>query len=135
MNNSNKNTQQQNISSYDSSSGISSSSATSLQRTSNIFAGSINGDGASGDHQHYQQLWLDEPVKGIKDLDIPKVNIQSGDNSTITGDNAIKNQNGQMKHGEIWNGQQSSNGPNDVNDINSLRVSKNIGKKNRFVVR
>ena len=51
----NKGTDHQNISNCDSSSGISSSSATSLQRTVNPLSGA-NGDAVLGDHQHYQHF-------------------------------------------------------------------------------
>ena len=134
-NNPNRSIQQQNISNCDSSSGISSSSATSLQRTANILAGAINGDGALGDHQHYHQLWLDEiPAKGIKELDIQVEKsessvIQPRDIFAITGDNAIKSHNGQLRTGEILNGNQCSVDPDKVcNDTKLLKGSKSIGK-------
>ena len=63
----------QNLSNCDSSSGISSSSATSLQQRTSNSVGGANGDGFGGgeNQQHYHQLWLDDiPSKGMKGLDI-----------------------------------------------------------------
>ena len=114
----NKSLINQNISNCDSSSGVSSSSATSLQKSVNVAGNTINGDGPFGDHQHYHQLWQDEiPNKEIKELDIldencrgPNINV--GNSHTSARSNAIGNHNGQIESNNLLNGTQSLNSEN-----------------------
>merc|ERR1719278_197193 len=94
----NKNIAQQNISNCDSSSGISSSSATSLQKNINLFGSSVNGDVASNEQQHYHQLWQDDiPTQALHALDVCGEKNEKSDiknSSLVTGNNATKIQNG-----------------------------------------
>ena len=132
---SNKGIIQQNISNCDSSSGISSSSATSLQRTTNAIGGGINGDGILGDHQHYHQIWHDESqVKGLKEADRHSESCgtsQFGYNSTTTGNESsvITSHNDQMQSEQTRNGDQNLHSSQNVNNgIFAIKESKPIGK-------
>ena len=116
-NNNNGINMQQNTSNCDSSSGISSSSATSLQRSANAFGGAtINGE-ASNDNQHYHQLWQD---------DVPATNERSNG----YGNGTTKSHNGKMKSDQLSNGNQTStNSQNAYIDAFSGPGSKTSGKK------
>ena len=97
---------QQNSSNCDSSSGISSSSATSLQRSANMFVGTtINGDGPSSDSQHYHQLWQDDA-------------LGKNEKSNDYGNSTTKSHNGNMKSDQLVNGSQ----PPTTTDIKSKNV-------------
>ena len=142
-----KSSHNQNISNCDSSSGISSSSATSLQRTANPLAGA-NSDGIVGDHQHYHQLWLDEiPNNTTKVLDIqseksesPK--LKSRDVTAISGNDATSHTDKRPTTNIFMNGNQYSVDPYNVKhkDTSSrtpdnknggkihLKIKKKLGK-------
>ena len=106
----NKNIAQQNVSNCDSSSGISSSSASSLQKNINLFGSSVNGDMASNEQQHYHQLWQDDiPTQALHALDVcgetnEKSEINFKNSSLVTGNNATKIQNGTNKSDHMVNG-------------------------------
>ena len=113
-----KNSMQPNSSNCDSSSGISSSSATSLQRSANIFGvTAMNGDGPTSDSQHYHQLWQDE---------VPGKNEKSNGYEN----NTTKNHNGKMKSNQLSNGNQpSNNSQNTYKDSFAEPGSNSLGKQ------
>ena len=128
----NKNLIQQNISNCDSSSGVSSSSATSLQKSANIFGGAINGDGPTNDQQHYHQLWQDDvPAKAIIERDFRNVNGEGSEmnfNNSIkgTGRDGIEGHIGQILSEKNINGNQTLNSAN-INQTFVTQGSKTTG--------
>ena len=126
-----KSSHNQNISNCDSSSGISSSSATSLQRTANPLAGA-NSDGIVGDHQHYHQLWLDEiPNNATKVLDIQSEKseaskIKSRDITVISGNGVTSHTDKRPTENIFMNGSQYSVDPYNVQHKDtSLKTPEN----------
>jgi hypothetical protein len=126
-----KSSHNQNISNCDSSSGISSSSATSLQRTANPPAGA-NSEGIVGDHQHYHQLWLDEiPNNATKVLDIQSEKseaskIKSRDITVISGNGVTSHTDNRPTENIFMNGSQYSVDPYNVQHKDtSLKTPEN----------
>ena len=117
----NKSIMQQNTSNCDSSSGISSSSATSLQRSSNIFGGTVNGDAPSSDSQHYHQLWQDEvPSNNLKG-----VHNEDNETSNSYGNSTTKSYNGKTKSDHLSDGNQPSTNSQNVHNYNFISTGSN----------